>query len=694
MRGLDAGGDDYLVKPFALAELFARLRALTRREPVERPTVLRVGDLELDPAGRRVTRAGVVIDLSPTEFSLLEQFMRTPDTVLTRTILLEKVWDFAYDGTSNVVDVYVRYLREKVDRPSAHRVSRPCAAWATSCDRRTPRCCPAASRCPAPADRPRADPMGIAPRTLRARLAAISSAVAAIAIASGSTATYVLGKQQLVGNLDRSLEDRAGKVVRSIEANGRVPADEPFVQVVSSNGVFVTSTAVGSDTSLLTLEQIRFGFSAEFFVDRDIEPIGRARLLATPADIGDRRYVVIVGTSRQELEDNIIRLRLGLALGAPLLAAAVGFGVWLVVGATLRPVKRMTDEAAVISGANLDRRLAVPPGNDELAHLGTTLNAMLGRIEDSFRRERSFVDDASHELRTPLAIMRGEIELALAGDPPEAERATLESLREEVERLATLAEDLLVLARVDSARAAVGDTDVCAATHEIVGRLGPTLRHPVTVVVSAARRRHGSARRRWSASSRTSSPTPTGTRPTASRSPSPRTCGGRRAPRRRAGRGRRRTRLPHPVPRPRLRALRRAGPVEGQVALGHRPGPGDRAGAGEGGRWIGDGRQPRRRPDGRHRHGPPAPRRSCRRHPTRARGAPGRRPVRAHPHDPAGPRRVRSAVDRTPPRRDRRHGGGSCTRRARRSRRSRGARTGPRAGPEPRRADLICPDSS
>jgi two-component system, OmpR family, response regulator len=117
VSGLDAGGDDYLVKPFALAELFARLRALTRRESTERPVVLQVGDLELDPASRRVSRAGTLIELSPTEFSLLEQFMRAPNTVLTRSVLLEKVWDFAYDGTSNVVDVYVRYLREKVDRP-------------------------------------------------------------------------------------------------------------------------------------------------------------------------------------------------------------------------------------------------------------------------------------------------------------------------------------------------------------------------------------------------------------------------------------------------------------------------------------------------------------------------------------------------------------------------------------------------
>jgi two-component system OmpR family response regulator len=117
VRGLDAGADDYLAKPFAFAELFARLRAITRREPVPRPTVLTVADLTLDPAAREVHRAGRRIDLSPTEFSLLEQFMRHPGAVLSRTAILEHVWDFAYEGTSNVVDVYVRYLREKIDRP-------------------------------------------------------------------------------------------------------------------------------------------------------------------------------------------------------------------------------------------------------------------------------------------------------------------------------------------------------------------------------------------------------------------------------------------------------------------------------------------------------------------------------------------------------------------------------------------------
>jgi two-component system, OmpR family, response regulator len=117
VSGLDAGADDYLTKPFSFAELLARLRALMRRGAAERPPVLRVGDLELDPATRSVRRDGSSIDLTAREFALLEYLMRHPGEVLTRTQLIEHVWDFAYEGDSNVVDVYIRYLRNKVDRP-------------------------------------------------------------------------------------------------------------------------------------------------------------------------------------------------------------------------------------------------------------------------------------------------------------------------------------------------------------------------------------------------------------------------------------------------------------------------------------------------------------------------------------------------------------------------------------------------
>ncbi len=117
VRGLDAGADDYLVKPFSLLELSARLRALARRADRRRPAVLSEGDLKLDPASKRAWRADAELQLSPKEFSLLEFFLRNPGTVLTRSQIIEAVWDFAYDGTSNVVDQYVNYLRRKVDIP-------------------------------------------------------------------------------------------------------------------------------------------------------------------------------------------------------------------------------------------------------------------------------------------------------------------------------------------------------------------------------------------------------------------------------------------------------------------------------------------------------------------------------------------------------------------------------------------------
>jgi two-component system OmpR family response regulator len=117
IAGLDGGADDYMIKPFAFAELLARLRALVRRGTVERPPVIEVGDLRLDPGTRQVWRGEVEIDLSSKEFTLLETFMRHAGYVLSRTQLLEQAWEYDFEHRSNVVEVYIRYLRRKIDLP-------------------------------------------------------------------------------------------------------------------------------------------------------------------------------------------------------------------------------------------------------------------------------------------------------------------------------------------------------------------------------------------------------------------------------------------------------------------------------------------------------------------------------------------------------------------------------------------------
>ena len=122
VRGLDAGGDDYLVKPFPLSELLARVRALLRRRSPNHSPQLRVGDLVLDPAARKARRGSQSITLSSTEYALLELLMKNAGRVLTRSVLLEKVWDYDFAGQDNVLDVYISYLRSKIDKGQAQKL--------------------------------------------------------------------------------------------------------------------------------------------------------------------------------------------------------------------------------------------------------------------------------------------------------------------------------------------------------------------------------------------------------------------------------------------------------------------------------------------------------------------------------------------------------------------------------------------
>jgi signal transduction histidine kinase len=220
------------------------------------------------------------------------------------------------------------------------------------------------------------------------------------------------------------------------------------------------------DASILTRAELSRAQAETIEVERRgvVEAGEPTRLLATPVRAQDQRLVVVVGTSLEEQREALGNLLALLAIGGPialLLASLAGYGV---AAGALRPVDAMRRRAAAIEDVDPGQRLPVPPADDEIARLGDTLNAMLARLEGAFERERTFVSDASHELRTPLAILKTEIELALrAGRTNEELHDALRSAGEETDRLAQLAEDLLVIARSDRGRLPVRLTSVAAA---------------------------------------------------------------------------------------------------------------------------------------------------------------------------------------------------------------------------------------
>jgi two-component system, OmpR family, sensor kinase len=258
--------------------------------------------------------------------------------------------------------------------------------------------------------------------------------------------------------LDTSLRTRADDLAATAVA-GRVPADrarlvardESLAQVIGSGGRVEYGSPGLRRVPVLRGADLARARQGPVFFDRN----GLAsfdehlRLLARPAD----GRVVVVGATREDREEALASLRRVLLIGGPvalLLAALAAYGV---ATAALRPVNAMRREAAEISRLGSGRRLPVPPGRDELAALGGTLNEMLERLERSAERERAFVSSASHELRTPLALLKAELELALReGRSPEELREAVASAAGESDRLVQLAEDLLVLARADEGR--------------------------------------------------------------------------------------------------------------------------------------------------------------------------------------------------------------------------------------------------
>jgi two-component system, OmpR family, sensor kinase len=253
-------------------------------------------------------------------------------------------------------------------------------------------------------------------------------------------------------SINRSLSTHAGDLGSLLRGRRQLPglaeSGGAFAQVVEPSTDRVLAATPGYAKPLLSSEQLRGAARNSMFIDEH----GRARLLAGRVAT-QPPAVLVVGSSLSQRNGALTALRELLFIGGPMLlvlTCLVGYG--LAAGA-LAPVKTMSARAARISGGPPGERLPVPEANDELHQLGETLNAMLSRLEEALARERAFVADAGHELRTPLAILKLELEFALASDTTREElQARLRSVAEEVDRLDKLAQDLLVIARAEQGR--------------------------------------------------------------------------------------------------------------------------------------------------------------------------------------------------------------------------------------------------
>ena len=293
---------------------------------------------------------------------------------------------------------------------------------------------------------------------LRIKLTLAFTGVMAILLVIASVTLSLLSAANLDRAIDDGLEARAGDaaaLVREGARSGRLrDSGEALAQVLDADGKVLDTTPGAGTEPLLTASELRRSTRSGVVTERGPRRgfADGVRVLGRPAPTAGGEVVVVVGESLEQRTRALEGLHTLLAIGGPLALLVASLAGYTVAAAALRPVERMRRRAAELTG-EAEGRLPVPPSRDEIARLGNTLNAMLGRLQAVLARERSFVSDASHELRTPLAILRTELELALRGRSTRAElEEAVRSAAEETERLNQLADDLLVIARSDQGR--------------------------------------------------------------------------------------------------------------------------------------------------------------------------------------------------------------------------------------------------
>jgi two-component system OmpR family sensor kinase len=317
---------------------------------------------------------------------------------------------------------------------------------------------------------------------IRLRLALVFAAAMAVVLAGAGWFAYSRVSADLSRALDQDLRGRGqdlsalvahGGSVRTTEGS-LIESGESFAEVVAADGSVLDATQPIA-RNLLTRSELAAARSEPVFTNRPSVPglDEPARLLALAVTRDGQQGVLVVGATRENRAETLSSLRAAFLIGGPIALVLAALGGYLLAGAALRPIESMRRRAAEISTTSLDERLPVPDANDEVARLGETLNAMLARLEDGLERERRFLADASHELRTPLALVKTELGLASKPGRSEEElRGAIASAAEQTDRLARIADDLLLLARAEQGELPLKaeEVDVTDVMEEVAGR--------------------------------------------------------------------------------------------------------------------------------------------------------------------------------------------------------------------------------
>jgi signal transduction histidine kinase len=321
--------------------------------------------------------------------------------------------------------------------------------------------------------------------SIRLRVTLVFAAVMLGVLGATGVFVYLRFGAELDHTINANLRSRAGDVALLVRDSNAslgerrrgtfVGRSESLAEVVDPAGKVLDSTLSVGDRVLLTPAELRRAAQRTLLLDRGPTPglRERSRVLAVPVTARGQRRIVIVGTSTEARTESLADLLQLLILGGSISLLLASLAAYGVAAAALRPVEEMRAMAARVSSAEPDRRLPVPPSDDEIARLGVTLNAMLERLGEALAHERRFVADASHELRTPLAILKIEVDLALSQERSAGElQAALASVSEETDRLIQLAEDLLTIAQTEQGELPVRltTTDIGEVLHAVARR--------------------------------------------------------------------------------------------------------------------------------------------------------------------------------------------------------------------------------